>query len=211
MIEIYILYAESQIIWFSKLENYRKQRTDSAFNFALLVRRSLIVVIAAALFALLFNHFSPRGIPLITPHRQIVAGARQTKVPIFQNRRQILASRQNVSIHAPEEIDLETAYRHFQNYSAIFVDTRSAADYRAGHIPRAVSIPLETLDYSADLLPDLPRNETLISYCDGEECAQSIDMAVLLSELGFTDVYFFFGGWDRWQSAGYPISVGDQS
>ncbi|MBN2600926.1 MAG: rhodanese-like domain-containing protein [Candidatus Marinimicrobia bacterium] len=112
--------------------------------------------------------------------------------------------------HAPEEIDLADAHKHFQHYSAIFIDTRSVDEYRKGHIPRAVSIPLNSLDFSQEILPELSRNERIISYCDGEDCSQSIDLAIMLSELGFNDVYFFFGGWTEWQKAGYPITTGDR-
>lgn len=186
-----------------------KRQPVAVLSPGLLIKRSVVAVIITMLVALCFNYLSPNRIPLITPHREISVGAQQTKIPVFRNYRQIQADRQNTSIHAPQEIDLETAYRNFINYGAIFIDTRSADDYREGHIPRAVSIPLETLDASEALLFDLSRGETLISYCDGEECSQSIDMAVLLSEMGFTDVYFFFGGWEQWLTAGYPIQTGD--
>ncbi len=186
-----------------------KRQPVSLLSPGLLIKRSVIAVTFSILVALCFNYLSPNRIPLITPHREISVGAQQIKIPVFRNYRQIQADRQRINVHAPEEIDLATAYSHFDNYTAIFIDTRSADDYREGHIPRAVSIPLETLDTSENLLFDLSRGETLIIYCDGEECSQSIDMAVLLSEMGFTDVYFFFGGWDQWLAAGYPIQTGD--
>lgn len=169
-----------------------------------------MAVFVISVFAVLFNLLSPHGLPLITPFRIIVVGANQTKIPVFQTRSQIRIQDDAEGFHAPEEIDLEKAYQHFKNYTAIFIDTRSLAEYREGHIARAVSIPIDSLDFSAEILPGLSRNETIITYCDGEECSQSIDLAVILSEIGFNNVYFFFGGWAEWLDAGYSISVGDQ-
>lgn len=112
--------------------------------------------------------------------------------------------------HAPDEIDLKSAYGHYAEDNALFIDTRTPAKYRLGHIPRAISIPMETLDYATPILTNTPKDQKIITYCDGEICSQSIDMAVYLDELGFSDVYFFVGGWLQWQENGFPLTEGGQ-
>ena len=50
----------------------------------------------------------------------------------------------------------------------------------------------------------------LITYCDGEDCNASIDLAADLKMMGFARVVFFFGGWQEWLTAGYPTEMADK-
>jgi len=174
-----------------------------------MLKQSVLVVIVVSIIAVIFNLLSPASIPVITPFKTIKVSDNLTKIPVFQTRKQIQSFNLEKDSHPPDEIDLEITYKHFRNHTAIFIDTRSIEDYRNGHISRAVSIPLESLDFTKEVLPGLSRNEKIITYCDGEDCFQSIDLAVMLGEIGFNDVYFFFGGWGEWQTTGYPTSIGD--
>lgn len=47
-------------------------------------------------------------------------------------------------------------------YDFVLVDTRDRASYDKGHIPGAVSVPLEEV---ATLAPTLPRDRELVTYC----------------------------------------------
>ena len=174
-----------------------------------ILKQSVIVVIVVSVFAVIFNFLSPARIPVITPFKTINVSDNLTKIPVFQTRKQTQSLNLEKDFHSPDEINLEITYKYFRNHTAIFIDTRSIEDYRKGHISRAVSIPMESLDFTKEILPGLSRNEKIITYCDGEDCFQSIDLAVILAEIGFNDVYFFFGGWSEWQNAGYPTSIGD--
>lgn len=172
--------------------------------------RSVCIFLIAFCCALLFNQFSPKGLPLITPYRRISIGNKTHKIPLFQTRRFLKDRSSTAQVHVPEEIQLKSVLSHYENSSAIFIDTRNHEDYTEGHIPRAISIPLESFDFKSEILSELSKDQRIITYCDGEECSQSIDMAVYLEELGFTNVYFFIEGWLEWQKNGYPISEGDQ-
>lgn len=48
----------------------------------------------------------------------------------------------------------------------LLVDVRSADEYRSGHIPGAVSIPLDRLEQEAGQ-PGVPRDYRLLFYCSG--------------------------------------------
>ncbi len=50
----------------------------------------------------------------------------------------------------------------------VVVDVRPAEEYRAAHIPGAVSIPLDELEKR---LRELPRNGQIVAYCRGPYCA----------------------------------------
>ncbi len=175
-----------------------------------LIVKSAIGIVGIIVFAFIFNTISPNGLNLITPFRNINVGEKQYKIPIFQTRKIHATQREEVPLHAPEEINLKKALNFYQENTALFIDTRNTEDYINAHIPRSISIPLETLDLSGEVLPGLSKNQKIVTYCDGEDCSQSIDLAVHLGEVGFNDVYFFFGGWNQWQKAGYPQSSGEQ-
>jgi len=174
------------------------------------VYRTIILVLIAVVGGVAFNQFSPQGLKLITPFRQVNIGDQHLKIPIFLSRKLFNQLSLNSMPHQPLELHLNEAYGHFRNRSALFIDARTSAEYKAGHIPQAVSFPLESFDYQTPTLVDFPVNQMIITYCEGVSCSESIDLAVHLNEIGFTNVCIYIGGWDEWQAAGYPVTEGDQ-
>jgi len=104
-----------------------------------------------------------------------------------------------------EMITLAAAKDLFESNNSIFIDARHEFDYQAGHIRGAVNIPLKMFDAQFTLLNKISKDKVLIVYCDGAECNSSIELAVKLTDSGFTNVKVFFGGWQEWNSAGLPI------
>ncbi|RKY52854.1 MAG: hypothetical protein DRP89_07030, partial [Candidatus Neomarinimicrobiota bacterium] len=100
----------------------------------------------------------------------------------------------NFAMHPAEEISLNDAFKCFAKGTAIFIDTRCSDKYRLGHIPVVISIPIEELSFEEFSLENLGLDQKIITYCDGEECSQSVDLALYLEETGFSDVYFFLSG-----------------
>jgi len=45
----------------------------------------------------------------------------------------------------------------------------------------------------------------IIVYCGGEECDASTKLAEQLRQSGYANVRVFFGGWNEWVRAGYPV------
>ena len=104
-----------------------------------------------------------------------------------------------------EMISLETAKEIFQSDSALFIDARHEFEYQAGHIRGAVNVALNKFDTQHTRLNNISKDKLLVSYCDGAECNSSIELAVKLTDSGFTNVKVFFGGWQEWISAKLPI------
>ncbi|MCO4762913.1 MAG: metalloregulator ArsR/SmtB family transcription factor [Myxococcales bacterium] len=65
---------------------------------------------------------------------------------------------------------------------AILVDVRPAKEFEAGHLPGAISVPLDAL---ADHLAQLPTDRTLVAYCRGPFCTFSADAVRQLRASGF--------------------------
>ncbi len=106
---------------------------------------------------------------------------------------------------APEIIPLERA-GELQASGALFVDSRHAFDFRLGHIPGAINIPLQGSDDVIAGLPE-PRDRSVVVYCDGAECNSSLELGAKFSSAGYTKVYVFFAGWTAWKSAGLAIEA----
>ncbi len=62
------------------------------------------------------------------------------------------------------------------------LDVRPAEEYRAGHIPGALSIPLPELKKR---LAELPKDREVVAYCRGPHCVMAIDAVALLRKKGF--------------------------
>jgi rhodanese-related sulfurtransferase len=106
----------------------------------------------------------------------------------------------------PPAITLTQAMTYFQTHSTIFLDARLKEDYKAGHIPKALNLPLEEFEqYYPETEPLLSRRENIITYCDGTECEASLFLARILKEKGFKNLKIFFGGWTEWNKAGLPV------
>jgi len=174
------------------------------------VYQTIILVLIAVVGGVGFNQFSPNGLKLITPFHRVSIGNQRLKIPIFLSRKLFKPQSLDNMPHQPLELQLNEAYEYFQHRSAIFIDARTSLEYNEGHIPQAVSIPLQSFDYQTPILVDFPMNQMMITYCEGESCSESIDLAMHLNEIGFTNVCIYIGGWEEWQAAGYPVKEGDQ-
>ena len=113
--------------------------------------------------------------------------------------------------NATGDMSIEEAVRLFEEGAALFVDARSEADYRVGHIKGAVNIP--DLDFENHIGPFLEKTaaETvLITYCEGESCALSKNLAKKLSLAGFENVFHLEDGWGQWKERRLPIASGQE-
>jgi rhodanese-related sulfurtransferase len=85
----------------------------------------------------------------------------------------------------------------------LVVDVQPKEVYDAGHVKGAVNFPWETeLKNSGNL----PKDKTLILYCDCTHEEDSTDTATqLMEKFGYTNVKLLEGGWSKWQQLGYPV------
>jgi len=64
----------------------------------------------------------------------------------------------------------------------LLIDVRPAEEFEAGHIPDAVSIPLDQLKKR---MKDLPKGKTIIAYCRGALCIMSAEAVKILQSKKF--------------------------
>ena len=83
----------------------------------------------------------------------------------------------------------------------LLVDLRSPADYRRGHIPAAINLPLQDLVHQ---LEALPRDRDVVLYCaSGYRSALGV-MAMHLH--GYERVRGFAPGFAGWTAADQPVA-----
>ncbi len=86
----------------------------------------------------------------------------------------------------------------------VLLDLRPRDEYEAGHIPGAVSIPLEDLEERLALLP--PEAE-IVAYCRGPYCVLAPRGIALLRRHGYR-VRRLEDGVGEWRLAGLPVATG---
>jgi len=103
-----------------------------------------------------------------------------------------------------EQIAADELQARLAKGSVIVLDVRPEPEYRAGHIPGALSAPLDSIDSVA---AKLPKRREIVAYCRGPYCVYADDAVRLLRERGLKarrlDV-----GLPEWRRAGHPIETG---
>jgi len=96
----------------------------------------------------------------------------------------------------------ELARRLQDGDDLVVLDVRPAAEHAAGHLPGAVSIPVEELRRR---LAELPRDREIVAYCRGPYCAFAHEAVAVLREEGFT-ARRLEDGLPEWQAAGLAVT-----
>ncbi|HEY8009074.1 MAG TPA: metalloregulator ArsR/SmtB family transcription factor [Methylocella sp.] len=81
------------------------------------------------------------------------------------------------------------------------LDVRPEDEFAAGHLPRAVNIPLREL---ARRLRKIPKSGEIIAYCRGPYCVLAFEAVALLRKRGFK-VRRLEDGYPEWKAAGLPV------
>lgn len=106
-------------------------------------------------------------------------------------------------------ISLEQAGQLFEKENALFLDARPKSQFTQGHIKGALSLPWQEVDrYLTEITGRLETQKTIVTYCDGESCDLSHELALFLKEMGFENVRVLVNGWTVWQQAGLPTEDG---
>ncbi|MFE5582315.1 ArsR/SmtB family transcription factor [Kitasatospora sp. NPDC056531] len=102
------------------------------------------------------------------------------------------------------EVDNEELRARAAAGEVVVLDVRPTEEYRAGHIPGALSIPVDEL---ADRLDELPDDTEVVVYSRGEYCVLAYDAVRLLSARGRRAVRLH-DGMLEWRLAELPVAGG---
>ncbi|HSP76714.1 MAG TPA: rhodanese-like domain-containing protein [Cryobacterium sp.] len=104
---------------------------------------------------------------------------------------------------AHEEISREELLARATAGTITVLDVRPRQEYRAAHIPGALSIPLEEL---SDRLGELPLDRAVVAYCRGAYCVLAYEAIDVLHRSG-RQATRLNEGMLEWRLANLPVSA----
>jgi rhodanese-related sulfurtransferase/DNA-binding transcriptional ArsR family regulator len=103
-----------------------------------------------------------------------------------------------------EALDQQRLVERIQAGEVTLLDVRPEEEYRAAHIPGAVSVPLRQLEAR---LARMPKKREIVAYCRGPYCVLAPKAVTLLRAHGFRAVVLGDGVAD-WRARGLPVAEG---
>ena len=88
--------------------------------------------------------------------------------------------------------------------NTVLVDALPEAEYNKGHLPGALSMPLDKLGELAPVLVK-DKDRKIITYCAGKECLAAQQAAEMLRNIGYTNVAEYTAGKADWTAAGLSL------
>lgn len=106
-----------------------------------------------------------------------------------------------------EVIDREELATRLKRGEVLVLDVRPEAEYAAGHVAGARSVPIGELRRH---LRALPKDIEVVAYCRGPYCVYADDAVRELNRKGFT-ARRLIDGFPEWKRAGMPVAHGAES
>ena len=121
---------------------------------------------------------------------------------VEQIKRRFLEGREGM-----EPVDRDALLKRVREGAVTVLDVRPVEEYRAGHIPGAMSIPLKELERR---MSKLPRDQEIVAYCRGPYCVLAIQAVEMLRSKGFNAVRLEEGIQDL-RAMGFPIALDEEA
>jgi rhodanese-related sulfurtransferase len=104
--------------------------------------------------------------------------------------------------HYFEKISVDELQERMARDEVVLLDVRPEAEFQAGHLPGAVSIPVDELEQRLD---ELPGDRLIVTYCRGPYCVFADEALELLAGRGW-NVARLEEGVAEWQQAGFMLA-----
>jgi DNA-binding transcriptional ArsR family regulator/rhodanese-related sulfurtransferase len=105
-----------------------------------------------------------------------------------------------------EAVPMGELLKRARSKQVVILDTRPASEYIAGHIPGALSIPVDDLQRR---LRELARTKEYVAYCRGPYCIYA-DQAVEILRANGRRARRLVEGFPEWRLSGFPVSDGTE-
>jgi len=128
---------------------------------------------------------------------RVLAESRLAEVELIKRR--FLEGREGM-----EPVDRKALLELVRKGAVTVLDVRPVEEYKAGHIPGALSFPLKDLKLR---LAELPPDQDIVAYCRGPYCVLSIQAVEMLRARGFHAIRLEEGIQDL-RALGFPIATG---
>jgi rhodanese-related sulfurtransferase len=153
----------------------------------------IILISVSIVIGLVVNTFSPIGIPLF--------GNWDSSTGVV--------NAGGICKPTTKEVPEDEINDVYLQQNIVFVDARSTDDYQAGHIPRAVSLPVrEFFELKNKFLAKYSFPTPIVVYCTGVECNDSHELAKLLEDSGYSNIRVYSRGFEGWTEKDRPKEMG---
>jgi ArsR family transcriptional regulator len=103
--------------------------------------------------------------------------------------------------HDFQKISIEDLQERLNKGEVVLLDVRPEVEFRAGHLPGAVSIPQDELEQRVG---ELPASSLIVAYCRGPYCVFADEALEFLEGRGW-QVARLEEGVAEWQLAGFHL------
>jgi rhodanese-related sulfurtransferase/DNA-binding transcriptional ArsR family regulator len=104
-----------------------------------------------------------------------------------------------------QPVSFEELRRRMRERDVTVIDVRPEEEFRSGHIPGALSIPVGQLKRR---LAEIPKKREVVAYCRGPYCVYSVEAVGILRKHGYR-ARRADEGLPEWRAGSLPIAVGD--
>jgi len=111
------------------------------------------------------------------------------------------AGEDQVKLITPEDAS-EIIKENSGNPDFVILDVRTPGEYSQSHIESSVNIDFRSPSFK-DEVGKLDRGKTYLLHCRSGQ--RSAGAAVVMEQMGFTDIYDMDGGMLRWEKNGLPV------
>jgi len=88
----------------------------------------------------------------------------------------------------------------------VIIDARKPSDRDKGYIEGSIGLP-NTDTTPASLAKHIKTKTTPVCFfCNGVKCGRSVESSKVAVKDGYTNVYWFRGGWAEWEEKGLPVT-----
>lgn len=102
-----------------------------------------------------------------------------------------------------EVVKIDELLNRLKSKNIVLLDVRPPGEYKNGHIPNAINIPVEELSAK---LKKLPKHKEYIAYCRGPFCVFADEAVSMLIKKGFK-AKRLVEGFPDWKLKGLPVEV----
>ena len=148
-----------------------------------------------------FVYYRPAGCEVFELSRMLRTAAERRLAELERLVREHFGDRDDAEAVAMAEL-----LKRARSKKVVILDTRPASEYLAGHIPGALSVPVDDLKKR---LQHLPKGKAYVAYCRGPYCVYA-DRAVELLRSRGRRAQRLLDGFPEWRAAGLPVARGVQ-
>jgi rhodanese-related sulfurtransferase len=95
------------------------------------------------------------------------------------------------------------------NPEIVLIDSRKKTEYLKGHIEGSINLLNTGLTIDDLELITSDKSSAIVFYCNGPRCLRSSDSVKKALSWGYSNIFWFRGGWKEWVDKKFPIIMGE--